>query len=109
MTEKMSDKKIVNRFTQLRDREKPNIITKIIKDDDGKGCHLVDAKVIEKYKYYNCDYCGKEIKIEKDVSKSTGGICKIPASMTGRSEILLALHNKCLKQVINEFKEEKEC
>ena len=108
MIEKMPKNKIVSKYTELRERMKPIAITKIIKDDKGTGCHLVNAKVKEKYRYYSCDYCGKEIKIEKDISKATGGICKIPASLTKRGDLILALHNKCLKPVINEFKEEIE-
>ena len=106
MTEKASYGKIVSKYEEFRDREKPIAITKYIKEDQGIGSHLVNAKVQERYRYYSCDYCGEEIRIEKDISKATGGICRIPASLTQRSEIILALHNKCLKPVIDEFKED---
>ena len=106
MTEKTINKKILNRYEEFRDREKPIKQTKVIKEDTGIGTHLVKAKIKEKYSYYICDYCGEEIKIEKDISKRTGGTCYLPGCLTNKAPIMVALHNKCFKPVIEEFKEE---
>lgn len=97
---------IKNRITEFRTRVEPTVFEKVIKEDDGIGSHLVNKKVKEKYKYYICDYCGQEIKIADKWSERTGSKAIIPSSITKQGEIVLALHNKCLKPMLKELEEE---
>ena len=55
------------------------------------------------YEYYICDYCKQEIKIEKKWKNKTGGIIVLPATITGREPIEIAIHNKCLGLFIKEL------
>lgn len=96
---------IKDKMTELEIRKEPQILTKIIKEDT-IGCHLVKAEIKEKYKYYVCDYCGEEIRVEKEWAKQTGGRYEIPQSLTKRGNIIIAIHNKCLKKVIRELEED---
>jgi len=96
--------KIANRLEYFRDREKPAKQTKYKKDRTA-STYLTKTKIKQDYKYYICDFCGEEIKIEKDIDRRTGGTCFIPKSLTGREEIELALHNRCLNSVLKEFEE----
>ncbi len=68
-----------------------------------EGSHLVKYKKEKEYDYYICDNCGKEIRILKEKYKMTGGIVTVPPSLTKKTEIKLALCNKCLKEVIEVF------
>lgn len=97
---------VKDRITEFKTRVEPNICERVIKEDDKTGAHLVNRKVKEKYKYYKCDYCGEEIKIEKEWVKQTGGTYELPASLTKQGKIILALHNKCLKATLKEFEED---
>ena len=97
---------IKNRLTELENRGAPAVFVKIIKDDDGIGSHLVNKSIKNRYKYYKCDYCGEEIKLEKDWTKQSGGTFELPHSMTKRGKIIIALHNKCFKKAIKEFEED---
>ena len=97
---------IKDRLTELQNRGEPTALIKIIKDDDGVGSHLVNKKIKDRYKYYYCDYCGKEIKIEKEWAKQTGGTYEIPHSITKRGKVIVALHNKCFKKALKEFEED---
>lgn len=117
MTEKAINKelqrKIISKADYLQTRANPIVHEKIIKEDeDDIGKHLVKskAKVKEKYKYYICDYCGEEIKIENTWGKQTGEVVKFPASLTGVKigGLTLALHYRCLKTVTKEFEEERD-
>ena len=92
-------------LTELEARKEPQIQTRIIKEDIA-GRHLVKAQIKEKYKYYVCDYCRGDIRIEKEWAKRTGGIFELPHSMTKRGKIVVALHNICFKKVIKEFEED---
>lgn len=78
----------------LKTRKKLEIYTKY-KAGDGIGSHLVNEKKIKLYDYYKCDYCGEEIKIEKNRIEQSGGIIKIKG-------MTLALHNRCLKFYLKE-------
>lgn len=65
--------------------------------------HLSNVKKIVEYEYYVCDYCKKEIKIEKKLYEQSGGIAVIPATVTKKQPIKLALCNGCLNKVLAEF------
>lgn len=106
MTERIRESDIREKIINLKYRDRPEIYKKIVKEDDGIGSHLVKSKTKVKYKYYICDYCGKEIKIEKDWGERTGGKVILPGSLTKSGEIVLALHNKCLKLVISKLEED---
>lgn len=97
--------KIVDNLSLYEDREEP---VKIKKYKENKINHLTKIKKEVDYQYYTCDYCKQEIKIEKDIEKKTGGICTIPSSLTGRGKIKLALHNRCLNPVIEQFEKRRE-
>lgn len=97
---------IRDRLTELENRGEPAVLVRIMKDDDALGVHLVNRKIKEKYKYYKCDYCGEDIKIEKEWAKQTGGTYEFPHSMTKRGKIIVALHNKCFKKALKEFEED---
>lgn len=65
--------------------------------------NLFNAKMKEEYSYYICDYCHKEIKIEKKWEERTGGTVQFNSSITGGKKLQLALHNQCLKQMQKEI------
>lgn len=95
--------KIANKMTYYTNREKPEKLVKYKKEDE-TAAHLTNTVKTKEYEYYVCDYCGKEIKIENNWEKSTGGICDIPVTVTNNKKITLALHNNCINNVIHEFK-----
>lgn len=101
--------KIVNRLSFFKSRGKP---TKNIKYEqkNGLGNHLTKKEKPKKlYEYYVCDYCGEEIKIESKWENKTGGICKIPQTLSNIDTVLyLALCNKCVIPVEKEFEYKKE-
>lgn len=70
------------------------------------GSHLVNYKSEKDYDYYICDYCGEEIKINNKWENKTGGTYEIPETITKTHIIKLALHNKCLKPLLNEITED---
>lgn len=70
-----------------------------------EGSHLIKVKTEKLYKYYKCDYCGNEIKIEKKKQDMNGGIVILPHTLTKRGELKLALCNKCLNPVLKKFEE----
>jgi hypothetical protein len=97
---------VKNRMVEFKTRIEPTVFERIIKEEDGIGAHLVNKKVKEKYKYYMCDYCGQEIRIADKWAERTGSKVTIPSSITKQGEIVLALHNKCLKPMLKELEEE---
>ena len=80
---------------------------KIIKHRKDKpkieGSHLVKEKSVLDYEYYICDYCGKEIKIVKKWEEQTGNIIDLPSTITHRGKIQIAIHNKCLKELLHDL------
>lgn len=98
---------IKDRLTELKNRGEPAVLVKIIReDDDGVGSHLINRGIKDRYRYYKCDYCGEEIKLEKEWAKQTGGTYELPHSMTKRGKIIVALHNRCFKKALKEFEED---
>lgn len=90
---------------ELLHRDEIPIYTKN-KEKPQEGRHLVKYRQEKLYNYYRCDYCSEEIRIEKMWHKRTGGVYKIPHSVTKNGDIDMALHNKCLKIVLKIFDEE---
>lgn len=68
-----------------------------------KSSNLVKTKKVVLYKYYRCDYCNDEIRLDAKHQERSGGIVTFPATLTKRGEVKLALCNKCLKNAIYEF------
>lgn len=79
----------------------PAKITHYKIDFPGGPTHKSKKKI--DYEYYLCNFCGKEIKIEKEIDKRTGGIVKVP--INDYKTLSLALHNKCLKPCLKEINE----
>ena len=61
--------------------------------------HLSKVGKVKLYEYYTCAYCGKEIII----GSRDGGVVDIPDTLTKGTKIKLALHNKCIRPVINQL------
>ena len=97
---------MIEKVRLLEEREK---ICKYIKykEKPKEARHLIKYKQEKDYEYYKCDYCGKEIKIEKDWEKRTGGILTLPTSLTNRGKIKVAMHNQCLKNFLKELEENR--
>ena len=92
---------ILNKLYKLEDREE------VIKHKKMKPkidhSYLVNEKKEVLYEYYECDVCGKEIKVETDWSKQTGGVVVLSRVITKKGDLKLALHNECLQKVLEEF------
>ena len=95
---------MIEKVKLLEEREE---ISKYIKykEKPKEARHLIKYKQEKDYEYYKCDYCGEEIKIEKDWEKRTGGIITLPSSLTDRGEIKIVIHNKCLKNLLKELED----
>lgn len=89
-------------------RESPEKFKKYKQDINSS--HLTKGKEEKRldYTYYNCDFCGKEIIIEKDWEKRTGGLYKVPLTIWPRGILKIAVHNACLKSAIAEIEERKK-
>lgn len=99
--------KIANNTHFYKTREKPEKQSKYERQTGAR--HLTKEKTKKLYDYYICDYCKEEIKVTKKWEDKTGGVVKLPKTLTGLDyEICLVLCNKCLNHVINEFEERKE-
>lgn len=96
-----SPKRIVNRYNELYYRLKPIVQTKFEKTNTIAN-HLTKEKTKKLYKYYICDYCGAEIKIDK----KRDGIVILPRTLTKKDPLKLALCNRCINAVVAEFEEE---
>ena len=77
-------------LTKWKYREIGNSTTKSVKEKE--------------YDYYLCDYCGDEIRVEKDYRKRLGGIVEIPVN--NYRKLKLALCTKCLKPVLKIVRKE---
>lgn len=74
-------------------------------------------KVVKDYEYCFCDYCLKEIMLNRYTNnkktkpkweEQTGGIIKLGTDKTGlTTDIEVALHNQCLNPTLAEFEEMK--
>lgn len=90
------------KLSELSCRKVVPIYTKM-KPKPKEGKHLIKYKDEKDYDYYKCDYCGSEIRILKQKYKMAGGIVTLSRLITKKSEIQLALCNKCLKPVLKIF------
>lgn len=96
----------IEKVRALADREKVCKHVKY-KEKPQEARHLIKYKQEKDYEYYKCDYCKEEIKIEKGWEKKTGGVVTIPNTVTGRGNIEIAIHNKCLKKFLKELEEKR--
>jgi len=94
----------MHKLSELSYRKAVPIYTKM-KPKPQEGKHLIRYKDEKEYDYYKCDYCGSEIKILNQKNKMTGGIVTLSRLVTKKSEMQLALCNKCLKPVLKIFEE----
>lgn len=96
--------RIKNKLNQLIYRENIEKKTKyeVVEKD---ASHLVGSSRKKLYDYYECDYCGDEIQIQKRFEDKKGGIVIIPNSVTKKGNIRLTLCTKCLNPVLREFEE----
>ena len=94
-------KRIVNRYNELCYRLKPVARTKF-EEINTIAKHLTKGKPKKLYKYYICDYCGEEVKI----NKARDGIVILPRTLTKKEPLKLALCNKCINAVVSEFEED---
>lgn len=69
--------------------------------------HLTYERKEKLYEYFICDNCGCEIKIKNKWEHSAGGVILIPAIMTKKNPITIAVCNKCLNSVLKEFEEDE--
>ncbi len=90
-------------------RESPVKFTKMKLENKDAIPRWEKARKIKDYDYYICDYCGKEIKITDKWEQQTGGVVKVPIPLTicNRSNVQLALHNMCYKEVLNKINDEQ--
>ena len=96
----------IEKVKEIEERKKVNKFVKY-KETPKEARHLIKYKQEKDYEYYKCDYCGNEIKIEKDWEKRTGGIAILPSSITNRGKIEIAIHNKCLNKFLKELEGNK--
>ena len=47
-----------------------------------EGSNVVKTKKKKIYEYYRCDFCGEKIILTEKYDERTGGIVKIPISLT---------------------------
>lgn len=94
---------IVEQITKFKNRDKIPKYTREIKEETKSN--ILKAKVLEKYQYLKCDYCGDEIRLDIKREERTGGTITFKHSVTNCGKIELALCNKCLKSVIKELEE----
>ena len=76
-----------------------------IKYKNKKRSYLVQTKDEIEYKYYKCEYCGEEIIIKDKINEMTGGIAKIPLSLTGNKTEYKMLCNKCVIPLLKKYEE----
>lgn len=88
-------------ISELQTRTEITKYTKEIKENENSN--IVKTKKIKLYKYYKCDYCKDEIRLDKKLYERSGGIVNIPHSITKCGTLQLALCNKCLNKVLAEF------
>lgn len=97
----------LQRMKSWADREKPIKCTKKKYEKEDNNTRWKKAKLVKDYDYYICDFCNKEIKIEKKWEERSGGIVNIPFRVKNKDKVTVALHNKCLKPLLQKIKEEE--
>lgn len=76
---------------------------KFEKYDNKEKSNIVQSNNKKLYNYYVCDNCKEEIKIENKWESNKGGVIVIPAILTKKQAIKLALCHKCINPVLKEF------
>ena len=102
---------IAENTIRLMARTKPEKHIKYKESTEGINRLTKEKKKKEKdYEYYFCDYCHDEIRIldnQKNVDGNviaSGGIVDLPQTLTRTDKkIRLALCNKCLRPVVQQF------
>lgn len=88
-----------NKFTKhIEYKKREDISTHLSKDKKAPK---------KEFEYYICDYCKEKIILTDKWETQTGGVTKIPKELVKNRNIKLALHNKCLKELIKELEESK--
>ena len=95
----------MSKIRDLSYRVKINKYTKM-KEKPEEARHLVKYKNEKLYDYYICDYCGQEIKILDKKDEMSGGKTIIPHTITKNGDVIVALHNRCLKPFLKMIEEE---
>ncbi len=95
------------KLQQLAFRESPMKLTKMKLQDENAIPKWEKVRKIKDYDYYICDYCSEEIRISDKWNELEGGIVEIPFNLYNKNKIVVALHNKCLNQMINKINDEK--
>ena len=67
--------------------------------------NVIQTKTLEKYRFYKCDYCNAEIRLDIKKTERSGGTVILPHTLTKCGNIELVLCNKCIKKAIKEFEE----
>lgn len=88
---------IKEKLNELVERKKPQIYTEVLVENSAFGKHKL------KNKYMICDLCGERIYIGVPKDKRTGGTMELVYSLTHREDCLIAVCNKCVIPVLNEF------
>ncbi len=92
-------------IAQLENRKAPEVFSKYkVSTEKNHLSNRNKEKPKLEYKYYCCDYCHKEIKIE---NIEMDGILEIPLSMWPRGKFKMALHNRCYKAALKEIEAKK--
>lgn len=94
---------ILNKINEIKTRKEIPKYDKF--ETKNSNSNVVNTEKKKLYKYYKCDYCNDEIRLDKKQHERSGGIVSIPHSITKCGKLELVLCNKCLKDVIKEFKE----
>lgn len=58
-----------------------------------------------KKRYYLCDFCKKGIEIKDKIEEQDGGEFDLPFIRTGIGKARIAVHNKCLNNLLHEVDE----
>ena len=95
------------KLQQLAFRESPMKLTKMKLQDENAIPKWEKVRKIKDYDYYICDYCSEEIRIGDKWNELEGGIVEIPFDLYNKNKIVVALHNKCLNQMLNKINDEK--
>lgn len=88
---------IKEKLNELISRQKPPIYTEVTVENSAFGKHKL------KNKYMICDSCGEKIYIDIPKDKRIGGTMELNYSLTHKEDCLIAVCNKCVIPVINEF------
>ena len=72
--------KIRNRLESLQEREKIAKYQKELKENESSNITKTIRKKL--YKYYKCDYCEDEIRLDTKQDERSGGLVTFPHTLT---------------------------